>query len=88
MFWAILISLIILVLAFIIQKAEPLIEVRNAMFIIAGVFLILYIAAAIFVSYNIKAWGAEKTKVAGTTQSDSTYIYEETVNPTDLSTNP
>lgn len=88
MFWAISVSLIILVLAYIVHKAEPLIEVRNAMFIIAGVFLILYIAAAIFVSYNIKAWGTEKIKVTGTTQSDSSYIYEETVNPTDLSTNP
>lgn len=88
MFWAILISLIILCLAYILKKAEQVFEVRNTMFVIVGVFLVLYIAAAVFVSYNIKAWSAEKTKVSGTIPGDSTYVYEETVNPTDLSTNP
>lgn len=88
MFWAILVSLIVLGIAYLIQKAEPIIEVRNAMYIIAGVFLVLYIAAAIFVSYRVKAWSAEKIKAPGNSQVDSTYIYEETVNPTDLSTSP
>ncbi|MFA6100262.1 MAG: hypothetical protein WC750_05360 [Patescibacteria group bacterium] len=88
MFWAILISLIILCLAYILKTAAPVFEVRNTMFVIVGVFLVLYIAATVFVSYNIKAWSAEKNKVSGTTPGNSTYVYEETVNPTDLSTNP
>lgn len=88
MFWAILVSLIILGLAYLLQKMEGVIEFRNVLFVIVGIFFILYIAAAIFVSYNIKAYSAQTTQVNGSNQTNSTYIYEEPVNPSDLSTNP
>ncbi len=88
MFWAILVSLIILGLAYLLQKAEPIIEFRNILFIIVGIFLVLYIAAAIFVSYKIKGYTAQVEQSTGLNTGSSTYIYEEPVNPTDLSTNP
>lgn len=88
MFWAILVSLIILGLAYLLQKAEPVIEFRNILFIIVGIFLVLYIAAAIFVSYKIKGYSAQVEQSTGLNSGSSTFIYEEPVNPTDLSTNP
>lgn len=88
MLWAILASVIILILAYIIRSAHTAFEVRNTFFLIVGVFLIIYIGAVIFVTYNINVWSAEKYKTVPSGSADSTYTFDEPFQEVDLTTYP
>lgn len=90
MLWAILISLAVLGIAYLISElADSAVEPRNTFFLVIGVFLVIYIGAAIFVSYRVKAWSAEKTRLLNPFGNGSpSYIYEEPIHPVDLGTNP
>jgi hypothetical protein len=86
MFWAILVSLIVLGMAYLLKDfMEIVVEPMNAFFVIIGIFLIIYVGATIFVFYNTKAYSAERT--APVSQDDS-YGQQEPLQPIDLSTGP
>ncbi len=88
MFWVILVSLVILGLAYLIRKfADEIVEVRNTFFIIIGIFIVLYVGAAIFVSYNLKAWSAQRQD-SPFTNDPSAYAKQDTIKEVDLSTGP
>ncbi|MFA6160633.1 MAG: hypothetical protein WCT54_01045 [Patescibacteria group bacterium] len=88
MIWALSVSLAVLGLAYLIRSMHTAFEVRNTFFLIIGAFLILYIGAVIFVTYNIKAWGAEKLINPANSTGDSSYTYDEPLKPVDMTTYP
>jgi hypothetical protein len=55
--------------------------------VIIGVFLVLYVGAAIFVSYNLKAINATNID-PGNPNSDTAYAKADVVHEVDLSTGP
>jgi len=86
MFWAILVSLIVLGLAYLLKDfMEIIVESMNTFLVIIGIFLVLYVGATIFVIYSTKAYSAERT--APVSQGDS-YGQQEPLQPIDLSTGP
>jgi len=88
MFWAVLVSLVILGLAYLVRKfMDEIVEVRNTFFIIIGIFLVLYVGAAIFVSCNLKAWSAERQD-SPFTNDPSAYAQQDAFKEVDLSTEP
>jgi len=61
-------------------------EFKKPFMIIVAIFLIIYISATIFISYNINAYSAE---VSNTPKSDGNIkIIDEDFTPVDLSTQP
>lgn len=88
MFWAVLVALVILGLAYLVRNfLDEIVEVRNTFFIIIGIFLVLYVGAAIFVSYNLKAWSAQRQD-SPFANDNSAYAQQDTIKEVDLSTGP
>lgn len=87
MWLALLAAIVILGFALLIRKMEESSrEFKKPFLIVIGIFLILYIGATIFISYNINAYGAE---VGNTPKSGSDIkIIDEDFTPVDLSTSP
>lgn len=86
MFWAVLVSLIVLGLAYLLKDfMEVVVESMNTFLVIIGIFLVLYVGATIFVFYSAKAYSAERT--TSVSQGDS-YGKQEPLQPVDLSTGP
>lgn len=88
MFLNITIALAVLGLALLIRSFanRNAIETRNPFFVIVGIFLLLYMGAAIFLSYRMGAFSAE-TKNLNHSNGDATII-DEPFEETDLSTGP
>ncbi len=87
MFWPIFVSITILALAYLIKSfANEVFEFRNSFFAIIGLFLTLYIGAAIFVSYSLKDANAEK--IGTGSSEDQTYVVDQPIQELDLSTGP
>ncbi|HPN14822.1 MAG TPA: hypothetical protein PLF71_01760 [bacterium] len=87
MFWAILVSITVVALAYLIKSfANEVFEFRNSFFAIIGLFLALYIGAAIFVSYSLKEVDAKK--IGSGTFDNQTYVIDQPIQEMDLSTGP
>ena len=80
----ILISFIILALAFAIRSffGGNLNEFNKPFLVIVILFIVIYISAASFISYRLGAWGANRD----TAQSTNSYIIDEPIQEVDLST--
>ena len=88
MFWAILVSLVVLGITYLIRNfVDEVVEFRSSFFVVIGIFFILYIGAAIFVSYNLKSTNAE-IQSSAQTGSDATYSRVDPVQNIDLTTGP
>ncbi len=88
MFLNITVALAILGLALLIRSFadKNAIETRNPFFVIVGIFLLLYIGAAIFLSYRMGAWSAVTQNLGSEAQETS--IVNEPLQEVDLSTGP
>lgn len=87
MFWAILTSITVVALAYLIKSfANEVFEFRNSFFAIIGLFLILYIGAAIFVNYSLKQ--ADAKKISPGQFDDQAYVIDQPIQELDLSTGP
>ena len=87
MLLAVIASLAILGMALLIKSmfSEKISEFRNPFFYIIGIFTILYIGAALFVSYRIQAYSAGAQDQTFNINT-SNYSVSEPVTPVDLST--
>lgn len=58
MFWPILVSLVILAIAYTLYRMMPeIIDGEMSMLWVTGAFLLIYIGAAVYLSYSIPAFG-------------------------------
>lgn len=87
MFWPLFVSIVILGLAYLIKSfANEVFEFRNSFFAVIGLFLALYIGAAIFVSYSMKEVNAKKINPGSF--DNQTYVIDQPIQELDLSTGP
>ncbi len=84
------IALAILGLALLIRSFadKNAIEARNPFFVIVGIFLLLYVGAALFISYRMGALSAEPQTVGDAKNCDGVRVIDEPLVETDLSTGP
>lgn len=87
MWLALLAALVILGFALLIRKMEESSrEFKKPFFIVIGIFLILYIGATIFISYNISVYSAETDHAA--VKTGDVKIIDQDFTPVDMRTAP
>ncbi|MBD3281203.1 hypothetical protein GF391_00465 [Candidatus Uhrbacteria bacterium] len=87
MWLALLAALVILGFALLIRKMEESSrEFKKPFFIVIGIFLILYIGATIFISYNISVYSAEIDDSPG--NNSRIKIIDQDFTPVDMRTAP
>lgn len=90
MYAELFIALALLGIALLIRSlfSDRNVELRKPFMIIVGVFLALYVGAALFMSSRITAFSQEKKSVTNDDGTGTTYVVEEPLQEVDLSTGP
>lgn len=84
----VIIALAVLGLALLIRSfADQVVELHKPFLIVIGIFLVLYIGAALFISYRAgSAWSATQNQI--TSGSDGDYSSDQPINQADYTTGP